>query len=191
MKTLLFALSVLCMMLGLASCEDMFCGGTDSNVYIYIAGEENKTVQISYLERGQMEDGSNDGSSAPKYVGCRNSLITQSVTLPFFKEVHYIGDIESAYDVFLEIVSENDSTTKAIIFDRGLLVENKMCRENRMCWVFSVWLAENAVDEYSCCRDQPKDSVLSYLKRTEYPCYLEFSKGDTRKKVMMRDYWKR
>jgi hypothetical protein len=161
-------------------------GHPPDEFYIYIAGDSNRTVQISYLGREMVKNTSRDrpfdGSPPPEYVGGKkNVIITESVTLPFFKEVYCVGGSKSE-GAFLEVVSENDSTTRAIIFNISLSLEDS-------CGVFSVWFPENAVGRCSYCKDLPKDSVLTSLKRMDYPCYLEFSKGDTRKKVMMRDYW--
>jgi len=36
-----------------------------------------------------------------------------------------------------------------------------------------------------------KDSVLNYLKSIDYPCYLEFSKEETSKKIRLHDWWYR
>jgi hypothetical protein len=190
MKTLVNLLILSIIVFGCVSCDHLRIGGgcIDRNVYIYIVGDANRTVQISYLEEEKVKNTSNDhsddGSPAPEYVGGnKNIIITESVTLPFFKDVHYVGGIDSEKDAFLEIISENDSTTKAIIFDDWLLLEDNICG------VFFVWETENAVNECAYCKDLPKDSVLTYSKKINYPCYLEFSKGDVRKKVEMRNYW--
>jgi hypothetical protein len=193
MKNFLFLtkLSALSIMLGFTSCDLFHIGGgyVDRGMYVYIAGDANKTVQISYLEREKVKktskDKPDDGSPAPDFEYTnKNVVVTESVTLPFFKDVHFLGGIKSENDAFLEVVSENDSTTKAIIFDYTLLLEDSICS------AFYVWQTESLYEhECSYCKDIPKDSVLAYLKRIDYPCYLEFSKGDTRKTVMMRDFW--
>jgi hypothetical protein len=189
MKTRLYALLSLSAILGFASCDPFDTGGSGivQDVFVYVTGDSNRTVQIAYLEREKLKsssnDKSNDGSSAPDFdYGDKNVIVTEQVTLPFFKTIHCVGgkEIEEA---FLEVVSENDSTTKGIIFDMGLLLEDSICG------VFSVWLTENAVNKCFYCKDLPKDSVLTYLKRVNYPCYLEVSQGYPQKKVMMRDYW--
>jgi hypothetical protein len=176
MKKALYILLAIGFTLTFSACP--FDGGVDSHFYIYIAGETGRTVQIVYL--GQEDD----GAPIPKYVyGDDNTVLTKTVTIPYFKEIHYNGAKQSCKNIFLEIVSENDSTTKAIMFDDELSLADSTCN------VLTVWMTENAVGECTYCKDLPKDSVLHYLKSIKYPCYLEFAKGNTRKKVMMRDYW--
>lgn len=159
----------------LLSCGDKIGAGAgkDDWYYIYITGDTGRTVEISYLERPA-------GVELPE----DNVTVTESVTLPFFKEVHTIDWPEGlGPDNFLEIESSNDSTTKAVIFDNALLLSDSICR------VFFVWETENAQNECSYCKELTKDSVLSYLKSINYPCYLEFSKGETVEKVRLHDWW--
>jgi hypothetical protein len=124
-----------------------------------------------------------DGSPAPEYYpGNDDVIITENVTLPFFKEVHTIG---GAPDEFLEVTSENDTTTKAAIFNNGLWFPDT-------CMVMSVFFPENGREEKCAyCKTLTRDSVLSYLKGISYPCYLEFSQGDVSKRVRMYDYYRR
>lgn len=157
------------------SCGDKIgVGGADKDVwyYIYITGDSGRTVNISYLKRPE-------GIDFPE----ENITVSDSVTLPFFKEVHAVEKGGGVPDEFLEIESANDSTTKAIIFDNDLKLADSVCR------VFFVWNTENAQNECSYCKKLTKDSVLSYLKSINYPCYLEFTKGDTVKKVSLYDWW--
>jgi hypothetical protein len=147
--------------------------------YIYITGDTGRTVQISYPEREKAKNTSKDmlmdGSPAPEYTyGDDNTTITESITLPFFKEVHAIADGKK----FLEVTSENDTTTKAAIFI------NNVCFPDT-CPVILVFFPENGKNYNKCayCRDLPCDSVLNYLKKISYSYYLEFSQGDTRKRV--------
>lgn len=159
----------------LLSCGDKIGAGAgkDDWYYIYITGNTGKSVNISYLERPA-------GVELPE----ENVTVTESVTLPFFKEVHTIDWPEGlGPDNFLEIETQNDSITRAIIFDDELLLSDSICR------VFFVWETENAQNECSYCKELAKDSVLNYLKSINYPCYLEFSKGETVKKVRLHDWW--
>lgn len=157
----------------LLSCGDKIGAGKDDWYYIYITGDTGRIVTISYLERPA-------GVELPK----ENVTVTESVTLPFFKEVHTIDWPDGlGPDNFLEINTQNDSTTKATIFDNELLLSDSICR------VFFVWETENAQNECSYCKELAKDSVLTYLKSINYPCYLEFSKGETVKKVRLHDWW--
>jgi len=157
------------------SCGDKIgVGGAckESFYYIYITGDSGRTVNISYLKRPE-------GIDFPE----GNIIVSDSVTLPFFKEVHAVEKGGGVPDEFLEIESTNDSATKAIIFDSDLkLADGK-------CGVMSVFYTENAVDACSYCNGYLKDSILSYLKSINYPCYLEFNKGDTVKKVRLYDWW--
>lgn len=160
----------------LMSCKDgmIGAGGRDDRYFIYITGDSGRLVNISYLKRSE-------GSSN------KNITVTESVALPFFKQVNTI-DVRrwrdsSGPDNFLQIESTNDSTTRAIIFDDELQLVDSICR------VFFIWETENAQNECAYCDGYPKDSVLTYLKSIKYPCYLEFSKGETLKKVRLHDWW--
>jgi hypothetical protein len=168
-------------------------GGMDGTYYIYVAGVADNSVQISYLGR-EILDASTPTkipdtsfeNNPPVYIpyGDKNVVFTENVKLPFFKEVAYIDGGNRNSDVFLEVISENDSTTKAIIFEIGeVLFPDSCCISN-------AW-REYTASKCAYCKELPKDSVLNYLKAIHYPCYLEFSKGDTRKTVIMRDYWGR
>jgi hypothetical protein len=142
--------------------------GIPTPYYIYIDGDSGRTVQISYFGR-------------ENYSNNRHFVFTEKVQLPFFKEVDFLHGGNNDEKVFLEIVSENDSTTKAAIFDRGVLFADG-------CPVRHVWL--DAQGKCTYCEELPKDSVLRYLKSIDYPCYLEFSKGDMQKRIQLRDWWK-
>jgi hypothetical protein len=185
MKRLLFNLLVLSIILNLTSCEERLRPNdnyVDKGMYVYIAGDSGKKVQISYLESLEKvsKDMPDDGSPAPESIkDNKNVITTDSVTLPFFKEIYFLGKADSEEgDAFLEIFSENDSTTKAIIFDNRLLLENSVCG------ILNAWETGGLyLPNCSYCSE-----MLACLKKANYPCYLEFSKGDTQKKVMMRGY---
>jgi hypothetical protein len=160
--------------------------------FIYITGDSSRTVQISYLgceildtppKNRDMPDTS-FGNNPPVFINYsdRNITFTEKVQLPFFKKVNYIRGGHVDEDVYLDIVSENDSTTKAIIFEYGLLLADS-------CPVSYVFETENAAYWNECfyCKDLSKDSVLTYLKDVRYPCYLEFAKGETFKRVRLCD----
>ncbi|MDR0414957.1 MAG: hypothetical protein LBH84_06040, partial [Prevotellaceae bacterium] len=153
MKTLLSTfLTLSIIVFGFVSCYRIGGSGIVHGFSIYIVGESNKTVQISYLEREKVKNTSNDHSdvgATPDFVYTnRNVVITESVTLPFFKRVHCVGGAKSK-NAFLEITSENDSTTKAIIFDDNLLLEDSRCP------VFAVWETDMQVNECAYCKDLP------------------------------------
>ncbi|OJV37322.1 MAG: hypothetical protein BGO29_05990 [Bacteroidales bacterium 36-12] len=155
------------------SCIDKFASAKDDWYYIYIDGDIGRTVEISYLER-------ESGVELAK----KNVIVNKTVTLPFFVEVHTVDYLNKInYDSFLEVKTNNDSTTKALIFDESLKLDDQICK------VFMVWDAENAVNECSYCKDLAKDSVYNYLKSINYPCYMEFSQGETSKKVRLYDWW--
>jgi hypothetical protein len=186
MKTFLTVICIICCIA--VSCGDRIGGSnTVSTYFIYVTGDVDKNVQISYLGREILNTPTNDlpeRDNAFTNYGDKNIYFTENVKLPFYKEVPYVsgGDVDE--DVSLTIVSENDSTTRAIIFDIELLLADSVCG------VYAVWLPENAEGECAYCKDLPKDSVMNYLRDIHYPCYLEFSKGETAKKVRLRDYWK-
>lgn len=168
---LLVILSAFC----LFSCGDKIGAGAgkDDWYYIYITGDSGRIVEISYLERPV-------GVELPK----DNITVTESVTLPFFKEVHTIDWPEGlGPDNYLEIKSANDSTTRAVIFD------DELSLSDGKCGVIEVFYTENAIGDCAYCKEISKDSVLSYLKSINYPCYLEFSNGETIKKVRLHDWW--
>jgi len=155
------------------SCVDKVASAKDDWYYIYIDGDTGRTVEISYLEREKGVEFAN-----------KNNTVNKTVTLPFFAEVHTVDFIDKInYDSFLEVKSNNDSTTKAIIFDESLKLEDQICK------IFFVWETQNAENECSYCKDLTKDSILRYLKSINYPCYMEFSKGETSKKVRLYDWW--
>lgn len=159
----------------LSSCGDKIGAGAgmEGGYYIYITGDTGRVVSISYLERPA-------GVELPK----DNVTVTESVTLPFFKEARTIDWPDDLVpDHFLEITSKNDSTTRAIIFDNALQLADKKCG------VIAAFYTENAVNNCEYYKDISKDSVLNYLKSIDYPCYLEFSKEETTKKVRLHDWW--
>ncbi|MDR1227213.1 MAG: hypothetical protein LBK47_10015 [Prevotellaceae bacterium] len=196
MKKVLFYTSVaISVMLMATSCIGGG-SGIPHEIFIYIAGDTNRTVEISYLAREKMKrssrdrDLSADGSPAPEYsYGNDNVVITESVTLPFFKQVHAISDA----DEFLEVTSENDSTTKAIIFGDNLFI---LRPDSSTCGNIAGNLSndkkiypDSPTDCADCmsCKGLTPDSIINYLKITNYRGYVEFSAGDTRKRARL---WK-
>lgn len=168
MKTTL--LLSLISILGLSACIDQFGSGKLSTYYMYIDGDTGRTVDISYLQ------GNNN------LENYKNEIVSEKVTLPFFKTVHalHTGKVP---DNFLEVKSIHDSTTRAIIFTDDLqLADGK-------CGILASFLQENAVGNCAYYKDISKDSVLTYLKSINYPCYLEFSKDDTSKKIRLNDWY--
>jgi hypothetical protein len=148
------------------SCENIFTGGgTVTHYYVYVAGDAGRTVTISYLERG---NGMHD-----------NSVKTETVTLPFLTSVSAVNWGSKVADVFLEVRTQNDSTTKAIIYDNNLLLADGRCG------VEQVFYPDYVTGDCSYCKDLAKDSVMSYLKSIKYPGYIEFSKGETIKRVKL------
>jgi hypothetical protein len=180
------------------SCVDIIGGAQIGDAYfIYVTGDVGRSVQISYLGREILNTPTNDLPATPPpdarpeddegYVfvnyGNKNVYFTENVKLPFSKDVAYIRGINVDDDVYVTIVSENDSTTRAIIFGTELLLADSVCG------AYNVWRTGYAQGECSYCKDLSKDSVMNYLRDIRYPCYLEFSKGETAKKVRLRDYW--
>ncbi|MDR3367464.1 MAG: hypothetical protein LBO71_10940 [Prevotellaceae bacterium] len=202
MKALFYILVAIGVMLMATSCPHLDGGGgggggVDMWYYIYINGDTDRIVRISYLEREKVKNTSRDrpadGSPAPEYIyGDDNIIVTENVALPFFKEVHTVHDTDGIPDEFLEITSENDSTTKAVIFEDEVFI---LRSDSSKCWSIVGNLVKDkgysTEDCESCtsCKGLTPDSIMSYLKNTRYPCYLEFSQGDTRKRVRMYDYW--
>lgn len=172
MKILNLVLLFLALISLAMSCDDKVASGIDDSYYIYITGDSGRVVDISYLQREQKE------------YAKENVTVTEQATLPFFKEAHIVQFIGDAVpECFLQVNSENDSTTKAIIFDNALqLADGK-------CGIIAAFYTENAVNDCEYYKDISKDSILVYLKSINYPCYMEFSKGDTLKKVDLYDWW--
>lgn len=189
-KTLLYASVAISMALMATSC----IGGGSHMVgeyYIYIMGDANRTVHISYAEREKVKnnsrDHSSDGSPNPAYsYGDDNVTTTESVTLPFFKEVHAVFD----NTIFLEVTSENDTTTKAIVFTHNLFI---LRADSSKCWYIAGIITKDSrypapdCNECASCNGLTTESIMNYLKVTGYPCYLEFSQGDTLKRVKTSD----
>jgi hypothetical protein len=189
MKTLFYIPVAISMMLMATSCIGGGSPVPDAN-FIYLTGDTSRTVQISYLEIEHVKNNSRDksynGSPAPEYYdGDKNIIITERVTLPFFKEAHVL----STSVEFLEVASENDSTTKAIIFGRELSV---LRADGSECWNIAGNLSNNKIlypdspttcGDCMLCKGLTPDSIMSYLKAVNYNGYLEFSQGDARKRV--------
>ncbi len=141
---------------------DPIVSSPDYSYYIYIDGEKGKQVEVSYIQR--------EDKQAPR----KNITITETVTLPFFKETHFVYD-----GAFLEVGSSDDTTTKAIMFDDGTTLEDKRCP------AIAVFYTENAVDNCAYCKELKTDSLFRYFKRIGYKGYIEFKKGDTTKRVQL------
>jgi hypothetical protein len=170
MKRSVILSCIICVAL-LTSCERYQSCALDYS-YIFIDGDSGRVVTITYLERPWDVE-------LPK----KNQVVTENVTLPFFKEttlVRWIG--QGIPDEFLQIESENDSTTRGIIFDIRLK------QENQVCGVVHVFYPENAEGIWEDCKNTTNDSIFNYLKKIQYPCYIEFSKTDTVKRVWLRDW---
>jgi hypothetical protein len=172
----------------------MMIGGSHGNDYeyfIYISGDVGRSVQISYLGREILDTPTNDLPEGNDTVfinyGRKNVYFTENVKLPFSTQISYLYSGNEDEGASLTIVSENDSTTRAIIFDIG----SGLVLADSVCGVYAVWWTANAQGECSYCKDLSKDSVLNYLRDIHYPCYLEFSKGETVKEVRLTDWWQR
>jgi hypothetical protein len=157
--------------------------------YIYAMGDTNRTVQLSYAEREKVKnnsrDHSSDGSPNPAYsYGDENVTTTESVTLPFFKEVHAVFD----HTIFLEVTSENDTTTKAIIWGDHSFI---LTADSSKCGGIARIITGNPAypldncDTCTSCNGVTTESIMSYLKAANHHGYLEFSQGDTRKRARL------
>lgn len=173
----------------------------DSAYFIYIVGDTGITVQISYLGREILsantptrdEPDTSFGNTNTTFInyGSENTVFTEDVSLPLFKEVHFVhGGVENE-DVFLTVSSENDTTTKVVLFDNDLII---LRADGRKCWSVAGNLSGNKsyysvedCDTCTTCRGLTPDSILSNLKSSGYPCYLEFEQGDTHKTVWLKD----
>lgn len=176
MKTLIVLLLTLGVIY-LSSCidkEKLRGAAAESSNYIYITGDSGRIVNISYLERPLHYDG------IPK----ENIVVTKDVTLPYFKivsTIDYRPDPYTVPDIFLEVRSHNDSTTRAILFNTLTPLADPNCG------AAIVFLPENAVGKCAYLVDFPKDSVLNYLESINFRGYLEFAPGDTFKRVRLYD----
>jgi hypothetical protein len=185
--------------LSVVSCVPIGGSGANDEYFIYISGDTGRTVQISYIEYGKTTknphsgDKSIDGSVPDFYYTDENTIVTETVTLPFSKRVIFGAGKENYGGIPLEIVSENDSTTRAVMIYYDLFIlraDSSKCYSviGNLTGDFNEYSKENC-DDCTTCKGLTTDSILNYLKETGYPCYIEFSKGDTRKKVRMYDYW--
>ncbi|MDR3367466.1 MAG: hypothetical protein LBO71_10950 [Prevotellaceae bacterium] len=160
-------------------------GDVDVNeiYYIYITGDTGRTVQISYLEQGLVKNTGQESlpdGTIPEYVGGDNVITAETATLPFFKKVHYVWNNRNRQDRFLEVASTKDATTKAVIFHSDVVLADTFCK---VAYVFNS--AYGVPDECAYCKNLSIDSVLSYLKYAEYPCYREFSQGDKQQRLSL------
>jgi hypothetical protein len=180
-----FMIAIIC--LATISCDRINRSYMNASYFIYVTGDVDKTVQISYLGREILNTPTNDLPKGDDNVytnyGNKNVYFTENVKLPFYKEVSYVSGGNVDEDVYLTVMSENDSTTRAIIFDVYTLLADSTCG------IYAVWIPENAQGECAYCRELSKDSVMNYLKEIRYPCYLEFSNGETVKKIRLKDIW--
>jgi hypothetical protein len=174
------------------SCGDRHLpSGMDSWYFIYIDGEVGKQVEISYfgLEKikASGKDYSEDWSRIDSIYGDKNIVLHETVRLPFFKEVHTVQFMDEAVpDCYLQISSSNDSTTRAVIFDDNFFI---LRADGNKCYsIAGNFIGNNAIysteDCEGCatCKGLTQDSIFYYLKKSDYPCYLKFSKGDSNKK---------
>jgi hypothetical protein len=201
-KALLYTSVALSIMLGATSCPHIGGGKAELGYYIYVTGDTGKTVQISYLGREILSTSAptrdkpdtSFGSTNTTFInyGSDNAVFTEDISLPFFKEVTIVhGGVENE-DVFLTVSSEDDTTTKAILFDNSLYV---LRADRRQCFVLSVirfnldrsYDSPENCDTCTTCRGLTPDSILNSLKSSGYPCYLEFEQGDTHKTILLKD----
>ncbi|MCB9427045.1 MAG: hypothetical protein H6584_08480 [Flavobacteriales bacterium] len=169
MKKTIAILVCICSLM-LFSCEDLIgAGGMDMLDYIYIDGETGRSVVISYLER-------QPGGTSYK----DNAIVTEAVTLPYFKAVSTASSGGKIPDRFLQVQTLNDTTTRAFISTNALHILDGTCG------VTTIFYPENAVGDYSHCKEISTDSVLDYLKSVNYHGYMEFSEGETVKKVHLK-----
>jgi hypothetical protein len=176
-------------LLAVASCVPMGAHKA-SSYWIYITGDTGRTVQISYVAREMVKNTRGDMSVdgyVPEYVyGSKNVIFTEEVTLPFFKEEDWLsGD---GRNPFLEIYSDNDSTTRAIILTDNLSV---ISNDSIECWtnVSRLLLWQSGICTVDCnpCEGITMDSVLLQLKANNYPCYAEFSSNSNHKILNLLD----
>ncbi|MCB9427044.1 MAG: hypothetical protein H6584_08475 [Flavobacteriales bacterium] len=154
----------------LLSCEDLIgAGGVVNTYFIYVDGAPERPVVISYLEAPL---------TAKSYKD--NAIVTESVTLPYFKEVSTLRSGGKTPDSFLQVQTLNDSTTRAFICTDELPILDGTCR------VPNIFQDFNAVGDYAYCKEISKDSVLDYLKSVNYHGYMEFAEGETVKKVHLK-----
>jgi hypothetical protein len=181
MKTQLYiTIATAGILLAVASCGGKIDRGHSYG--IYIAGDTGKTLQISYLALEKVKNTRGDmgiDGTTPEYIdGSKNAVFTEQVTLPCFKEI-----ICTQADVpFLEILSDNkDNTTKGAIFDHSITLADNRCP------VIYAFYSLHDYSDCAYCAYLPKDSILNYFRNSNYPCYIEFSAGDERKKVLLQD----
>lgn len=193
-KNILFLVGAILLLAITTQCKKGLFGSksTDDFYYLYITGDSGQSIDISYLQE--------EPSSS---ISTKNVIYNESITLPYFKQIHVVRTKKE----FLTIYSENDSTTKAIIFTNNLPLADKYGKDSALfskttgiplvdtlCWALE-YLDETTKLEGSDdwerrehCHCITKDSVLNYLKEINYPCYLEFKKEDAELSVYLNDY---
>lgn len=182
------------------SCGDRFMSsGKESTYFIYAIGEKGKQVEISYLERETVKLSGKDHDINGKPIeygyGDNNIIKTETVELPFLKEAHVIQFIgESVPDCFFKIKNNDSDSIKAVIFDDSYFIvrsNNEHCYSvvGNLTGKTDYYGSENC-DTCITCKGLTEDSIWTYFKTTEYPCYMELSKDDLSKEVRLYDFWR-
>jgi hypothetical protein len=145
------------------SCKDFhIVSSPDYKYWLYIDGEKGRKVEISYTERESNPNGAK-----------KNIITTESVTLPYFKNIHYVYE-----GGFIKVKSANDSTTKIIGWDLDTRLLYKNCN---VIAAFDTTFHSQSDSSY--CKDLKRDSLYLYLNKTGYKNFKEFKKGDSEKQI--------
>ncbi|MDR1861397.1 MAG: hypothetical protein LBR06_10825 [Bacteroidales bacterium] len=157
---------------------------------MYITGTKGHSVELVYPARKKAVSGSGRTVTAPfsstaeHYID-ENGIVTERVTLPYSCQVHILhGDLANS-EAYLEIHTANDSTTHAILFSHNVIVSN-----GSDCWNTVENLFHGATENcLGCrpCKGFTMDSVVHYLGKVGYPCYMKFRKHETVKRVELAD----
>lgn len=142
---------------------------------MFIAGDSGKQVTISYMDIGD--------TYLPK-----NIQKTKVVTLPFYSPLTTVRIAgKHAYDIieFLTVsTTKDDTTTKTVFFETDF----KLNDSTPLYVVIQKYMKDSAFlgDEYANI-NYPIDSIWSYFKKINYPCYMEFKGDATTKTVLAKD----
>ncbi len=187
---------ILFLLLSTIRCDYLANSLSAGGYFIYITGDSGRSVDISYLQK--------EPSTGSKRS---NVIFDTTVILPYFANIstiQYISD--DVPDEFLTVNSDNDYTTRAIIFTDDLLLADEKGKDSvlfdatghaivdTLCLVFDMFNKEELEgqddwERQTNCHCITEDSVLNYLKSIDYPCYMEFTGEETEMSVYLYDYW--
>ncbi len=159
----------------LISCNDRLAnpGRVVGTYYLYMNGDSSSKAKIKYLQRVAGIDATD------------NEVISEEVVLPYKKAINYVDKATNSVSpgCFLELCETESSRIRLFIVDPYLRTPDTICT------ISTLFFADSIPQDCLKSHSIGKDSILNYLKQQNYPCYMEFNKGDACKRVRMHDWW--